>query len=129
MPLDDASEEQDTPRPDAGAQDPQIQRFFRRLLQQTPRVFVTPGLVAVNAALFVGIVPLFIGVAALQLFPHEGGEIPAALGQNGDAVLLALVDSYAPEWLAVLTAMGLVAAAMSTIDTCANVTALSVASL
>ncbi len=80
-----------------------------------------------NSLLFVGILPLFIGVAALALFPLEGGRIPAELGNQGDAVFVALVGRYAPPWLAMLVAVGLVAAAMSTIDTCANVLGLSIA--
>jgi len=85
------------------------------------------ALAGVNALLFVGLLPLFIGVAALALFPAEGGVYPAAVGREGDAIFAALVASFAPGWLAVLVAVGLVAAAMSTIDTCANVMALSVA--
>jgi len=79
-----------------------------------------------NALFFVGAVPLFIGIAALKLFPLEGGAIPAVIGYEGDAIFAALVLQFAPEWLAVLVSVGLVAAAMSTIDTCTNVMALSV---
>ena len=67
----------------------------------------------INAFFFVGILPLYIGVAALELFPHDAGTAPALLGQDGDAILVALVERFAPGWLAVLVAMGLVAAAMS----------------
>lgn len=81
----------------------------------------------INAALFVGIVPLFIGVAALVLFPPVDGIAPAAIGVEGDAIFAALVSTYAPPAMAVLVAVGLVAAAMSTIDTCTHVMALSVA--
>lgn len=84
------------------------------------------ALAGVNAALFVGLLPLFIGVAALVLFPPVDGVAPPELGRDGDAVFAALVGRYAPPWLAALTAVGLVAAAMSTIDTCANVMALSI---
>jgi len=80
-----------------------------------------------NALFFVGLLPCFIGVAALVLFPMEGRDIPASLGVEGDAIFAALVNRYAPSWLAALVAVGLVAAAMSTIDTCANVMALSLA--
>jgi Na+/proline symporter len=85
------------------------------------------ALAGLNALPFVGILPLFIGVAALALFPAEGGFYPEIVGQEGDAIFAALVASYAPGWLAVLVSVGLVAAAMSTIDTCANVMGLSVA--
>jgi membrane associated rhomboid family serine protease len=58
MAPDDTGAEQDTRQPSGDAPDPQIQRFFERLIQQTPRVFVTPGIVAVNAALFLVMVVL-----------------------------------------------------------------------
>lgn len=79
----------------------------------------------VNGLLFVGIFPLFIGVASLAIFPMEGNSFPAVIGSQGDAICSALVSAYAPAWLSVLVAVGLVAAAMSTIDTCVNVMALS----
>ena len=84
------------------------------------------AIAGVNAALFVGVLPLFIGVAALALFPVEGGSYPAAVGREGEAIFSALVAAFAPDWLALLVAVGLVAAAMSTIDTAANVMALGV---
>ncbi len=79
-----------------------------------------------NALLFVGVLPLFIGVAALAVFPADGG-FPAQLGNEGDAIFAALVGNFAPAWLGLFVAVGLTAAAMSTIDTCANVMALSLA--
>ncbi|UCD37913.1 MAG: sodium:solute symporter family protein [Fidelibacterota bacterium] len=85
------------------------------------------ALAGMNAFLFVGLLPLFIGVSSLILFPLEGGIYPEAVGSEGDSIFAALVTNYSPGWLAVLVAVGLVAAAMSTIDTCANVMALSVA--
>lgn len=80
----------------------------------------------VNSALFVGFFPLFIGVAALALFPAEGGVPPPILGVEGDSIFVAIVTRFAPAWLASLAGVGLMAAALSTIDTCANVTALAV---
>jgi SSS family solute:Na+ symporter len=80
-----------------------------------------------NALIFVGVLPLFIGVLSLQLFPLEGDVIPHMLGNEGDAIFAALVATYAPDWLAIMVAIGLVAAAMSTVDTCANVMGLSIA--
>ncbi len=79
-----------------------------------------------NAVVFVGILPLFIGVAALTIFPAADGSA-AQLGNEGDAIFVALIENFAPAWLAVFVAIGLTAAAMSTIDTCANVMALSLA--
>ncbi len=78
-----------------------------------------------NGLFFVGILPMFIGIAALALFPMQGGSFPSILGNEGDAVFSALVTTYAPAWMAPLFAVGLTAAAMSTIDTCINVMALS----
>jgi solute:Na+ symporter, SSS family len=82
-------------------------------------------LAGINGFFFVGILPMFIGVAALFIFPMEGGAFPAVIGNEGDAIFSALVNKYAPGWLTVLFSVGLVAAAMSTIDTCINVMALS----
>jgi len=84
-------------------------------------------LAGVNAFLFVGVLPLAIGVAALVLFPGVDGAVPPELGAEGEAIFAAVISRYASPWLAALAAVGLVAAAMSTIDTCANVMALSVA--
>lgn len=85
------------------------------------------AIAAGNALLWVGALPLLIGVASLTLFPVRDGQFPAAVGAEGDAIFAALVTNFAPDWLALVVAIGLVAAAMSTIDTCTNVTALSVA--
>ncbi len=84
-------------------------------------------LAGINGFLFVGLLPLFIGVAGLALFPVENGVFPAQIGFEGDELFAALVTQFAPGWLAAVVAVGLVAAAMSTIDTCVNVVALSVA--
>jgi Na+/proline symporter len=82
-------------------------------------------LAGINGFLFVGLLPMFIGVAALFIFPMTGNTFPEIIGYEGDAIFSALVSTYAPGWLAVLFSVGLVAAAMSTIDTCVNVMALS----
>ena len=82
---------------------------------------------AVNGFLFVGIIPMFIGIAALKLYPVTGGVFPAKTGFEGDAIFAALAADYAPLWLKLVLTLGLVAAAMSTIDTCLNVMGLSIA--
>ena len=82
-------------------------------------------LAGINGFLFVGLLPMFIGVAALFIFPMTGNTFPEIIGYEGDAIFNALVSTYAPGWLVVLFSVGLVAAAMSTIDTCVNVMALS----
>jgi len=82
---------------------------------------------AANSVIFIGILPAFIGISALRLFPMQDGAFPASIGNEADSIFAALVTQFAPAWLAVLVAVGLVAAAMSTIDTCSNVMALSIA--
>jgi len=82
-------------------------------------------LAGLNGLLFVGLLPMFIGISALYIFPMTGNEFPAAIGREGDAVFAALTTRYAPGWVSVLFSVGLTAAAMSTIDTCVNVMALS----
>ncbi len=78
-----------------------------------------------NGLIFVGILPLFIGISALYLFPAKNGVIPSVVGNDGDAIFSAILTNYAPEWIKIFASLGLVAAAMSTIDTCINVMALS----
>ncbi|MCK6602547.1 MAG: hypothetical protein L6Q77_12070 [Bacteroidetes bacterium] len=80
----------------------------------------------VNAFLFVGVVPYFIAAGAWSVFPAENGKIPAELGQYGESVINALLSLQAPFWLTGLLSVGLIAAAMSTIDTCINVVSLTV---
>ncbi|MCP5049457.1 MAG: sodium:solute symporter family protein [bacterium] len=84
-------------------------------------------LAGINGFFFVGILPMFIGIAALFIFPMEGNgsTFPSAIGNEGDAIFSALAARFAPGWMSVLFSVGLVAAAMSTIDTCVNVMALS----
>ena len=77
-----------------------------------------------NSLVFVGILPMFIGLSALVLYPPVAGEIPVNL-QDGALIFNALMRDYTPDWLNVLLGIGLVAAAMSTVDTCGNVVALS----
>ncbi len=77
-----------------------------------------------NSLVFVGIMPFIIGMAALILYPPAGGVIPAEL-QDGALIFTVIMKQYAPLWLNILLSVGLIAAAMSTIDTCGNVVALS----
>ncbi len=81
---------------------------------------------ALNGLFFVGLLPLFIGIAALQLYPVTQGVMPTIIGNEGDAIFAALVLDYAPDWISLIITLGLVAAAMSTIDTCLNVMGLSI---
>ena len=77
-----------------------------------------------NSFVFVGVMPLIIGLSALILYPPVNGIIPAEL-QDGALIFTVLMKQYAPLGLSIFLSVGLIAAAMSTIDTCGNVTALS----
>lgn len=79
---------------------------------------------SLNSLIFVGLLPMIIGLTALVLYPPVGGEIPARLN-DGALIFNALMSDFTPGWLNMLLGIGLVAAAMSTIDTCGNVVALS----
>ena len=67
---------------------------------------------------------MIIGLTALILYPAVDGEIPAKL-QDGALIFQNLMADFSPVWLNVLLGVGLIAAAMSTVDTCGNVVALS----
>ena len=82
------------------------------------------ALATLNSFIFVGIFPLIIGLSALVLFPAPNGVIPEQL-QDGAVIFTVLMKNYAPIWLNIFLAIGLIAAAMSTIDTCGNIVALS----
>ena len=79
---------------------------------------------SVNSLIFVGIAPAIIGLSALQLFPPVDGVIPAYLN-DGALIFSEVLSRYAPAWLSLVLSIGLIAAAMSTIDTCSNIVALS----
>ena len=78
----------------------------------------------INSFVFVGIMPLIIGLSALILFPPQQGVIPAQI-QDGALIFTVFMKQFAPTGLSIFLAIGLIAAAMSTIDTCGNVVALS----
>jgi len=79
---------------------------------------------SLNSLIFVGLLPLIIGIAALIIYPPVDGNIPARLA-DGSLIFTVIMQDYAPLWLSVILAIGLIAAAMSTIDTCGNIVALS----
>jgi SSS family solute:Na+ symporter len=81
---------------------------------------------ATNSLIFVGLLPMLIGLSALYLYPPVNGAIPPAL-HEGATIFAVLMREHAPVWLNVVLGVGLAAAAMSTIDTCGNVAALSIA--
>jgi Na+/proline symporter len=80
---------------------------------------------SLNSLIFAGILPAIIGLTALYLYPPIGSVIPERL-QDGALIFSTLLQDYSPVWLNAFLAVGLVAAAMSTIDTCSNVVALSI---
>jgi len=60
----------------------------------------------------------------LIIYPAVDGQIPARL-QDGALIFSNLMKDFSPAWLNILLGIGLLSAAMSTIDTCGNVVALS----
>lgn len=82
------------------------------------------ALAAVNSFLFVGVFPLIIGLSALILYPPTADQSHRALA-DGELIFTVLMQNHAVQWLAVLLSLGLIAAAMSTIDTCSNIVALT----
>ena len=80
---------------------------------------------ATNSFIFVGVLPLIIGLSALVLYPAVNGVIDDRL-QDGALIFTVIMQDYAPLWLNIFLSLGLIAAAMSTIDTCGNVVALSI---
>ena len=81
-------------------------------------------LASVNSLVFVGILPMLVGLSALILYPPVDGQAPLHL-EDGALIFTALMQDFTPAWLSILLGIGLVAAAMSTVDTCGNVVALS----
>jgi solute:Na+ symporter, SSS family len=81
-------------------------------------------LAGINSFIFVGVMPLIIGLSALHLFPPQDGIIPAQL-QDGALIFTVFMQNYAPMALSIFLVVGLIAASMSTIDTCGNIVALS----
>ncbi len=79
---------------------------------------------SLNSFFFIAFLPMIIGLAALYLYPPTGAEIPTELN-DGAAILAVIIRDHAPQILGALLIVGLAAAAMSTIDTCGNVVALS----
>lgn len=82
------------------------------------------AIAATNSFIFVGALPMIIGLSALYLYPPVNGVIPPAL-KDGATIFVKLMQDYSPLWLNVFLGVGLAAVAMSTIDTCGNVAALS----
>ncbi len=79
---------------------------------------------AINSLIFLAILPAVIALSSYVLYPPLHGVIPSAL-EDGAAIFAVLMQDHAPVALNIVLTIGLAAAAMSTIDTCANVVALS----
>lgn len=77
-----------------------------------------------NSLVFVGILPMIIGLSALLLYSPVNGAAPEKL-QDGALIFANMMQDFSPGWLNVLLGIGLLAASMSTVDTCGNVVALS----
>lgn len=83
------------------------------------------AIAAFNSLVFVGVLPLLIGLAALHLYPPLGSQILERL-QDGALIFSVMMQDFTPLWLNAILGIGLVAAAMSTVDTCGNIVALSI---
>ncbi|MFQ5865924.1 MAG: sodium:solute symporter [bacterium] len=92
--------------------------------QDTPSARKGVVIASINSVMFIALLPMLIGLAALYLYPPIGTDIPADL-KDGAAIFAVLMRDYAPAVLNVILIVGLAAASMSTIDTCGNVVALS----
>lgn len=79
-----------------------------------------------NSVLFVGLIPAFIALVALSLFP--AGDIASAgmIGGEGEKIISAIVLPFHSPLLEVFLGVGLLCASMSTIDTCTNLVSLNV---
>lgn len=82
------------------------------------------AIAATNSFIFVGVLPMIIGLSALYLYPPVNGVIPPEI-KDGSTIFVKLMQDYSPLGLNVFLGVGLAAVAMSTIDTCGNVAALS----
>jgi solute:Na+ symporter, SSS family len=77
-----------------------------------------------NSFIFVGVLPMLIGLSALLLYPPVNGIVPERL-HDGALIFTSIMQDFSPGWLNILLGIGLLAASMSTVDTCGNVVALS----
>ncbi len=77
-----------------------------------------------NSLVFLAILPAVIALGTYVLYPPLHGVIPKVL-EDGAAIFAVLMHDQAPVALNIALTIGLAAAAMSTIDTCSNVVALS----
>lgn len=78
-----------------------------------------------NSFLFVGVLPAFIAFLTLNIYPPSGTQIPTVLGNEADAIFARLVQDFAPPLLVPVISLGLIAASMSTIDTCLNIVSMT----
>lgn len=75
-----------------------------------------------NGFFFVGVVPAAVAWAALRLYPPADAASALAVGAGAERVITALVAPFRGNaLLEAFLALGLITAAMSTIDTCTNV--------
>lgn len=79
-----------------------------------------------NSFLFVGVIPAFIALAAMSLFPAQDAATPALIGSEGEKIIAAIVRPFDSLWMEMFLGIGLLCASMSTIDTCTNIVSLNV---
>ncbi len=78
-----------------------------------------------NSFVFVGVVPAFIALTALNLYPPGDPEAVSVIGQEGERIISAIVRPFQNPWLEGFLGIGLLCASMSTIDTCTNIVSLN----
>lgn len=79
-----------------------------------------------NSFLFVGLIPAFIALAAMSLFPAQDAATPALIGTEGEKIIAAIVLPFDNMWIQAFLGVGLLCASMSTIDTCTNIVSLNI---
>ncbi len=84
------------------------------------------GIGLINSFLFVGIVPAAIAVSALNLFPPQVAGSAELIGHNAEKIISAIIAPYQNPVLVGFLGLGLLTAAMSTIDTCTNIVSLNI---
>ena len=79
-----------------------------------------------NSFLFVGLIPAFIAITALSLFPANEAASAVLIGAEGEKIIPAIVAPFNNPILEAFLGIGLLCASMSTIDTCTNIVSLNI---
>ena len=79
-----------------------------------------------NSFMFVGVIPAFIALAAMTLFPARDALTSSLIGSEGEKIIAAIVLPFDNLWMQAFLGIGLLCASMSTIDTCTNIVSLNI---